>query len=557
MLRLPALAFGVVVATLALIGTSSAVAHLHDPTLKGSAALSPPGGPTPPGPSGKIDADFHPADGHHAESSSLRIDLKDLAAGGAYTLWGDDPSTPLPDATLVQFATATADDDGHARVEFKTHDGDALPFGATLDALSGLAVEVHDGANAVVLAGAFPTPAGPPGPAPALSGKSDLVRSAGSAFPDSVGHVESKIEPADAKHAASSRLHMEIRGLASHASYALWADDPAVAGTTLTQFGVVATDDHGKAHVDYDTRHGDTLPFGATLGALGGQALEVRDASDVALLSGAFPIPAAPPQKAVPSHGHSDLVPPGGPVPPSPFGKIDAEIRPADGHHAAESKLKIEMHLLTAGKTYELWGDDPATADATLTQFGTVTANDHGDAKVEYDTHHGDALPFNASLTDLGGQAVEVRDGATVVLSGEFPVVAGPPRHDPAQHGRSDLTRSIGSPFARSVGHVDELVRPADDKHDASSRLRIEVRRLGANANYTIWADDPSTADPALVQFATIKTNRRGDAHVTFDTRRGDALPFGATLDDLADGAIEVRGALDVVVLSGAFPVLR
>jgi len=550
MLRLPAIAFGVGLATLALIGTSTAVGHGHDPTLHARSELSPPGGPTPPGPAGKLDVDFKPADAHHAESSSVKIDLKDLAAGGTYTLWADDPSTP--DATLVQFASTTADDDGRAKVEFKTHDGDLLPFGATLDDLGGQAIEVHDAASAVVLAGSFPTPA-PKGHPADLKGKSDLVRSAGSAFTDSVGHVEATIHPADAGHPESSCLKIEVRGLGAHAAYTLWGVDPAVAGGALTQFASVATDGHGNAKVKYDTGKGDALPFGATLDALGGQALEVRDASDAALLSGLFPTPLASPHTA-PLHGHADLVPPGGPVPPSPFGKIEAEFHPADGHHAETSKLKFDLHKLVAGHSYDLFADDPSTLAADLVQFATFTANDHGDAKVEYDTHHGDPLPFGATLTDLGGKAVEVRDGTTVVLAGEFPVLSA---HERALHGRGDLTRSAGSPFPRSFGRVEELLRPADDDHAASSRFVITVRFSAARTTFTLWGDDPSTPDPTLVQFASVTTNRRGDARLVLDTRRGDSLPFGATLDDLAGGAIEVRDASDAAVLTGAFPVLH
>jgi hypothetical protein len=452
----------------------------------------------------------------------------------------------------VQFASTTADDDGRAKVEFKTHDGDTLPFGATLDDLGGQAVEVHDSASAVVLAGEFPAPEAK-GHAADLKGKSDLVRSAGSPFADSVGHVEAVIHPAEAGHPESSNLKIEVRGLGAHAAYTLWGVDPAVAGGALTQFASVTTDKKGKAKAKYDTAKGDALPFGATLAALGGTALEVRDASDVALLSGLFPTPLAQPHAAH-LHGHADLVPPGGPVPPSPSGKIEAEFRPADGHHAEQSKLKFHMRNLVAGHSYDLWADDPSTVAADLVQFATFTVNDHGDAKVDYDTHHGDPLPFGATLADLGGQAVEVRDGATVVLAGEFPVFAA---HERALHGRAILTRTAGSPSLRSFGRVEALVRPADAKHGAGSRLVIRLRLFQARATFTLWGDDPSTPDATLVQFASVTTNRRGDARLTLDTRRGDALPFGAMLDDLAGGAIEVRDASDAAVLTGAFPDLH
>jgi hypothetical protein len=76
-------------------------------------------------------------------------------AGETYTLWADDPSTPDP--TLVQFGQVTAKGDGKAKFNADTKKGGTLPFGATLSALAGQAVEVHDAGSVVVLTGSFPS----------------------------------------------------------------------------------------------------------------------------------------------------------------------------------------------------------------------------------------------------------------------------------------------------------------------------------------------------------------------------------------------------------------
>jgi len=521
------------------------------------AKLVPPGPPAPPSPSGKMDVELRAADAHHAAGSHFRISVS-ATADTAYTMWADDPGTADP--ALVQFASFTTGHDGRAALDYDSHDGDPMPFGASLADLGGKPIEMRDAANATILAGTIPVAAGKNRPA-TLHGQSDLARPVGSPFPDSVGRIRAEVHEADASHAAWSRLRIELSGLGARAQYALWADDPSTPAADLVQFGVVTTDRHGRARFVRDTRRGDALPFGASLADLGGKAIEIRDGAGVVALSGQFPVPQGPPEpkSGPPLHGHGDLLPPGGPLPPPPSGTIDEDVHAADAHHAARSHARISVEHLAADATFTLWADDPSTADSAPTQFGSLTTDAHGRGALDLDTHDGDPMPFGASLADLGGKSVEVRDGAgAAVLVGAFPTLVGPSQPPaPTLHGKADLTRPTDSPLPTSVGRLDEEVHPATPGRAEFSRLTIEVRGLAASTPYLLLADDPATPDTATSLFATVTTDAKGRARVTIDTNKGGALPFGASLADLAGHVVEVRDANDVLVLAGTFPTPR
>jgi hypothetical protein len=519
--------------------------------VRGHASLVPPSGPAPPSPIGRMDVEVRAADAHHAASSQFRIVVSALA-DTAYTMWADDPATADP--TLVQFASFTTGHDGHAALDYDTRDGDSMPFGASLVNLSGKAIEMRDGANATILAGTIPSVTGPGRP-PVSRGVSDLTRPMALSAEDFAGRVRAEFHPADGAHAAWSRLRIELRGLDAHAQVTLWGDDPATPAADLVQFASVTADEHRHATLTFDTHEGDALPFSASLADLAGKALEVRDGAGAAILDGTFPALESPPAQEPTLHGRDVLLPPGGVPPPAPSGRIDESVRAADAGHAARSHLRLTVEHLAAGATFTLWADDPATPGTALTQFGSLTTDGKGRGALDLDSQDGDPMPFGASLADLAGKAVEVRDGGgAAVLAGEFPALPSPPRRPPSLHGRADLTRPAGSAFPYSVGRIDEEVRPATPGEPGSSRLRIEIRGLAPSTQYALFTDDPSTPDPALVQFTTLTTDANGRARKTYDTENGDTLPLGATLAALGGKPVEVRDTGGTVVLSGNFP---
>jgi len=104
-------------------------------------------------------------------------------------------------------------------------------------------------------------------------------------------------------------------------------------------------------------------------------------------------------------------------------GKLDVRHFPAVGKRVERSWLRFKLRKLDAESDYTLWVDDPSTEDVDLTQVGDAFTTDaDGAANLRSDTKAGDTLPFGASLADLFGKALEVRDGdGSAVLEGQVP----------------------------------------------------------------------------------------------------------------------------------------
>lgn len=124
------------------------------------------------------------------------------------------------------------------------------------------------------------------------------------------------------------------------------------------------------------------------------------------------------PQRAV-----AALAIPDGGVDANARGRLDVKHFPAVGKRAERSWFRLKLNRLD-GTDYTLWMDDPATPETDLVEVAGLTANDDGHAHFGADTKREEALPFGAALADLGGMALEVRDGTgNVVLTGTVPVL--------------------------------------------------------------------------------------------------------------------------------------
>ena len=125
---------------------------------QGKAAMAPPDGGADDDASARIFVKHFPARGARAERSWFRVKSRRLQGSTDYTLWADDPATPGTE--LVQFDTFTTKRNGGLHYKQDTKHGGAMPFGATLAELSGMAVEVRGGSGiTTILAGTVPTTA--------------------------------------------------------------------------------------------------------------------------------------------------------------------------------------------------------------------------------------------------------------------------------------------------------------------------------------------------------------------------------------------------------------
>jgi hypothetical protein len=107
-------------------------------------------------------------------------------------------------------------------------------------------------------------------------------------------------------------------------------------------------------------------------------------------------------------------------------------------------------------------------------------------------------------------------------------------------------------------GRIEVEHRRATRRAPESEALVLRMQRLEREATYTLWCIDPFGAYgiPERIAPWEVTATRKGVSVVRLDTAKGGALPYGATLSQLAGCRIQVRDAGGVVVLVGTVPAL-
>jgi hypothetical protein len=127
-----------------------------------------------------------------------------------------------------------------------------------------------------------------------------------------------------------------------------------------------------------------------------------------------------------------------------------------------------------------------------------------------------------------------------------------------ALRGRSPLTPPVGAPLPDARGEIEVEQLAANASRKERSWFRLAVLRLDPNATYTLWAHDIPAPGGIFLQFGWLTTNGEGDGRYVLDTNRGDVMPFGESLPDLAGRAVEVRDVDgEMTLLAGSIPAVR
>jgi hypothetical protein len=162
-----------------------------------------------------------------------------------------------------------------------------------------------------------------------------------------------------------------------------------------------------------------TLDTGSTMtgNALALNGVVSLDASTVVSPAGGVELSTRPTQ------GRVKLLPPGTPAGVKANARLDVKHFPAKAARPERSWFRVKARHLDGLTTYTLWADDPSTAPADLVQFDSFTTKKKGNFNYTQDTKHGGELPFGATLDELAGRPVEVRNaaGTTTVLEGTIP----------------------------------------------------------------------------------------------------------------------------------------
>ena len=103
--------------------------------------------------------------------------------------------------------------------------------------------------------------------------------------------------------------------------------------------------------------------------------------------------------------------------------RVDVKHFPANGAREERSWLRMKVRKLDGETTYTLWADDPSTLATDPVPFDSFTTKRSGIFNYMADTKKGGTLPFGATLANLSGMVLEVRDaaGTTILLTGQVP----------------------------------------------------------------------------------------------------------------------------------------
>lgn len=317
-------------------------------------------------------------------------------------------------------------------------------------------------------------------------------------------------------------FEVKVKDLAMEAEYGVFLAD---AKGALARIGSITTGDKGKGKIKFKDDEG--FPLGVPASEqLGGRAIEVRDAEGETVLAGITPeleggsvveaeTNAAGSEEKEKAKGCLESA--GGGV--AAYGEVKLELQSGDG------KLEVKGKSLEVETTYAVVLE--SSRGERVEEVGRFVTNDRGEGKLKIE--HGDgALPFGvASLGELAGYGISVRDAeGKEVLSGSVPQ-------------RGSETAQCGPPELK----VEAKTGRNGDK------LKIEAKRLDAGAGYDIVITNPESAE-AVTLAAT--TDEDGKAKLELKTSDGDALPFGVdSVDALAGFRVDVVHRKGHVVLSG------
>lgn len=220
---------------------------------------------------------------------------------------------------------------------------------------------------------------------------------------DAKGTLEVRTKKEDNR----DRFTVKVQRVAAGAVvFNLFLED-AVGSDVFVDIGpMVGGDDDAK--FDVDTWSGAPLPLGVfDVEELAGRALEVRGDDTFTYLE--TTVPEFFEGKKKKAKAKSTLTGVGG------AGKVSVDS------HAQAPYERISMSIQTSiqNGTVELFVEDPASN--TLTFVASLATSGSGNASYKVSTKSGEPLPFGASLEDLDGMAVEIREtGGAILMAGSL-----------------------------------------------------------------------------------------------------------------------------------------
>jgi len=217
-------------------------------------------------------------------------------------------------------------------------------------------------------------------------------------------------------------------------------------------------------------------------------------------------------------------------------------IRSYDG--GDRERFDVRAQKVTLNEAVELWIDDGTN---TMTFVATLVGNKG--KKYSVDTKKGEVLPFDLTLAELAGRALELRVMDEVQLQSAVPTFVADAKH---KFAKELLDVAPDSP---ALGCSGSIKIKANDQRGLQY-FRIKAKDLGWQSfTYYLWVED----DKGQMQyFAPLEQYGKRKGRILRSTRAGTALPLGALyLDDITGRKVEVRDQNDVTYLEEVIPPLK
>jgi len=398
---------------LALSLGAAAPAHEDDGGgggLEGEAALTAVVGSPQPDARGEIEIQSGLA------GQSLEVEVAGADPSVELTVFLDDGS-----GNFTAIGTLSPEDGG-LELAIDTAAGGTLPFGvATVELLAGLAIEVRDGASAVVLAGVVPALGAGDDDGDDDDGDDDgdhdgdddehdglpargraaLVRADSSPYAEARGEVEVETRSGE------EEFEIEAERLDAGVAVEFFLEDGAGA---MASIGTATTDGDGEAEIEFGTEEGGSLPLGAaSVAELAGRRVEVRTADGTLVLFGEVPEATT---AALKLRARADVR--------DDDSSARVRVTAVVDNRSGRDRLNVELKAVSPGAAEaELFLDD---GGGTMTLAATVALRRSGRGHARFDTKKGDPLPLGvASVLELEGRAFEIRVEGSAVVSGNFP----------------------------------------------------------------------------------------------------------------------------------------
>ena len=242
-----------------------------------------------------------------------------------------------------------------------------------------------------------------------LKGQSALVRPASAPDADAKGRV--RVETDDDEH----QFEVSVRNVDISLDHDVYMED-GLGSEALVFVGAMKVDGSNEMKFRVRTKKGEDLPFDAADNvSLAGRTVEVRSSLGT-ILTGV--VPAFGSGKGAKAKLNLDVA--DGSPNTSSKARLKVRSKPKNGDERFEIAAK---KLSFDGLSYRLFVEDAPGSEDFVDVGALVRKSSSSSARYRRRTKKGDALPLGvASVVDLGGRAIEIRDGSgTVYLEGTVP----------------------------------------------------------------------------------------------------------------------------------------